>query len=163
MIERRETRRNLCSDIVELFWSDRLGWPHRAKAVLEDISQTGACVQTEDPIPLGAELALRLGELGLPGRIRYCTLIGGSYFVGIQFLDGMRWAPEDYNPACILNWPESAGTPPLATIGDDCNLHIPGQPDHLLNQVPAERRQERLLLRPTEKDLGDTVQTGKVH
>jgi hypothetical protein len=105
MSERRAKQRNLCSDIVELFWSDGLGWPHRAKAVLEDISATGACVQTEAMIPVATEVALRMGELGLPGNVRYCTLIGGSYFVGVEFTAGTRWVPETYTPKHILNWP----------------------------------------------------------
>jgi hypothetical protein len=106
MSERRAKQRNLCSDIVELFWSDQLGWPHRAKAVLEDISPTGACVQIEGLIPVHTQLALRLGESGLPGRVRYCTLIGGNYFVGIEFAFGTRWSADDYQPKHILLWPD---------------------------------------------------------
>ena len=110
MSERRAKQRNLCSDIVELFWSDPLGWPHRTKAVLEDISATGACVQIEGSIAVTTQLALRLGESGLPGKVRYCTLIGGSYFVGIEFAPGTRWAPEDFYPKHILHWPASSST-----------------------------------------------------
>jgi hypothetical protein len=105
MSERRSKQRNLCSDLVELFWSDRLGWPHRANAVLEDISPTGACVQVETIIPVNAELALRLGELGLPAIVKYCTLIDGSYFVGVEFSSEKGWSPEEYNPKHILRWP----------------------------------------------------------
>jgi hypothetical protein len=105
MNERRTGQRNLCSDIVELFWSDKAGWPHRIKAILEDISAPGACVQTESAIPVNTELAVRTGELGLPGHVRYCTLIGGSYFVGVEFTAGTRWMPEDYSPKHILHWP----------------------------------------------------------
>jgi hypothetical protein len=105
MRERRTRPRNLCSDIVELFWNDRLGWPHRAKAILEDISVTGACVQTETSIPVDTELALRMGELGFPGNVRYCTLIGGSYFVGVEFLAGTQWMADEYKPKHILMWP----------------------------------------------------------
>jgi hypothetical protein len=105
MSERRSKQRNLCSDLVELFWSDRLGWPHRARAVLEDISPTGACVQVETIIPVNEELALRLGELGLPAIVRYCTLIDGSYFVGVEFSSEKGWSPEEYNPKHILRWP----------------------------------------------------------
>jgi hypothetical protein len=107
MSERRSKQRNLCSDLVELFWSDRLGWPHRAEAVLEDISPTGACVQVESVVPVNAELALRLGQLGLPAIVRYCTLVDGSYFVGIEFSPEKGWSPEEYDPKHILLWPSS--------------------------------------------------------
>jgi hypothetical protein len=108
MSERRAKQRSLCSDIVELFWSDRLGWPHRAKAVLEDISPTGACVQVEALIPMNVELALRLGEIGLPAIVKYCTLIGGSYFVGVEFAAGTQWQEEEYTPKHIFQWPTLA-------------------------------------------------------
>lgn len=105
MSEKRAHQRNLCSDIVELFWSDRLGWPHRAKAILEDISRTGACVQIDLPIPVNAELAFRLDDTGFPGKVRYCTLIGGSYFVGIEFTPGIGWSPGRPDPEHIFHWP----------------------------------------------------------
>jgi PilZ domain len=103
MSDRRTKRRNLCSDIVELFWSDRLRWPHRVKAVLEDISPTGACLQMEAAIPVSTEVAVRMGELGLPGRVRYCTLIGGGYFVGVEFEAGTQWESEEYHPEHFLD------------------------------------------------------------
>ena len=105
MSERRTNLRNLCSDVVELFWSDRLGWPQRLKVILEDISPKGACLQSDMVIPLNVEIALRLGEFGLPGIVRYCTLINGAYFVGVEFAFGTGWKMEDYNPKHILEWP----------------------------------------------------------
>jgi hypothetical protein len=104
MSERRANQRSLCSEIVELFWSDGLGWPHRAKAILEDISPQGACLQTEAILPIHAEVALKLGEIGLPGAVRYCTLIGGSYFVGVEFAEGRGWSREQYGPEHLLSW-----------------------------------------------------------
>jgi hypothetical protein len=102
MNEMRSERRNLCSDIVELFWNDRLGWPHRAKANLEDISTAGACVQTDAKIPVNSEIAMRLREAGFPGKVRYCTLVGGSYFVGVEFAEGSGWSPGNPDPKHIL-------------------------------------------------------------
>jgi hypothetical protein len=105
MSEKRAQQRNLCSDIVELFWNDRSGWPHRAKALLEDISTSGACVQTDARIPVNVELALRLGESGFPAIVRYCTLIDGSYFVGVEFAEGSGWTPGEPDPEHILLLP----------------------------------------------------------
>jgi hypothetical protein len=109
MSEKRRQQRNLCSDIVELFWNDRLGWPHRAKALLEDITPEGACVQTDVKIPVDAELSLRLGEKGFPATVRYCTLISGGYFVGVEFAEGSGWVPGHPDPQHILRWPTESG------------------------------------------------------
>ena len=106
MKERRTKQRNLCSDIVEIFWSNHLGWPSRTKAVLEDISPTGACLQIEIPVLVGTEVALRLGDLGFPGQVKYCTLIGGGYFVGLEFSSGQRWTKEEFDPEYILELPD---------------------------------------------------------
>jgi hypothetical protein len=156
MSERRAKQRSLCSDIVEVFWSDRLGWPHRAKAILEDISPTGACVQTEMLIPLETELALRLGDLGLPGKVRYSTLIGGNYFVGIEFIAGNHWSPEEYNPKHIFNWSSDGATPGPA-VGHHGNLHVTGEAHDPLDQVATKRWQERIALGPSQEYLSDPV------
>jgi len=103
MSEMRAHRRNICSDIVELFWNDRLGWPHRAKAILEDISPGGACVQTDAMIPVNVDVAVSLRETGFPGKVRYCTLVDGSYFVGLEFAEGNGWLPGNPDPAHILH------------------------------------------------------------
>jgi hypothetical protein len=105
MIDRRSQQRNLCSDIIELSWKDDDGWPHRTKAILEDISTLGACVQIEANLPVGSEVALRLNEAGFPAKVRYCTLINGSYFVGIEFAEGCGWMPGVSDPQHLLQLP----------------------------------------------------------
>jgi len=104
MIEWRAHRRNLCSDIVELFWSDGLGWPHRTRAILEDISVGGACLQTDAKLAVNADVAIRLRESGYAGQVRYCTLVGGNYFVGIEFIDGSSWMPGNCDPKHMLGF-----------------------------------------------------------
>jgi hypothetical protein len=105
MSEKRAQPRNLCSDIVELYWDDHLGWPHRAMGILEDINRTGACVQTDAKIPVDTPLAVRLEHTGFPGQVCYCTLVGGSYFLGLKFAKGHEWSESDPQPKYLLRWP----------------------------------------------------------
>jgi hypothetical protein len=101
--------RNLCADIVEIFWDDRAGKPHRAKVLLEDISPAGACIQVECEVPIGAPMALRMREIGLAGTVTYCTLIAGSYFVGLLFWENHGWRPGLSDPQHLLRVPASIG------------------------------------------------------
>ena len=56
MDERRSEVRMMCADMVEVRWKDRTGGEQGTTAILEDISASGACLQTEEPIPLGAKI-----------------------------------------------------------------------------------------------------------
>src|SRR5690348_15455415 len=49
MDERRIEPRMLCAELVELRWRDKHGFERRDMANLEDISLSGACLQTEKP------------------------------------------------------------------------------------------------------------------
>lgn len=102
MVNRRNHTRNLCSDIVELFWNDESGWPFHTHAVIEDISGEGACLQSEIRIPVGADIAIQLGESGFEGKVRYCTLIDHGYFLGVEFVEGSKWVPGIAGPKHLL-------------------------------------------------------------
>ena len=61
----------LCADLVDLHWKDQSRRTRRLVANLEDISQTGACLQIEKPIPLGTEVRMTYPSGELLGTIRY--------------------------------------------------------------------------------------------
>jgi hypothetical protein len=102
MLDRRNNPRNLCSDIVELSWSDEGGWPYRTHAVIEDIADSGACLQSEMRIPVGADVSIRLGSCEFEAQVRYCTLIDHGYFVGVEFVRGSRWNAVAVAPKHML-------------------------------------------------------------
>src|SRR5690348_2431745 len=52
MDERRIEARMLCAELVELRWRDKHGFERRETAHLEDISLSGACLQSEKPLLL---------------------------------------------------------------------------------------------------------------
>jgi hypothetical protein len=103
MQERRLEVRLLCADMVDVAWEDRLGRPRRATALLEDISESGACLQFEVAVPLGTELHIACTQGDLTGTVRYCLYREIGYFVGVQFADNTRWSRQDYEPQHLLD------------------------------------------------------------
>jgi len=41
----------LCADLVRIEWKDQAGNIREATAILEDISHSGACLQTDEALP----------------------------------------------------------------------------------------------------------------
>lgn len=93
----------LCADMVEIRWKDRSGRQHKATALLEDISTSGACLQLETPIPLGAEIAWDATEQFFAGYVRYCVYREIGYFVGVEFSRSSRWSQLTYKPRHLLD------------------------------------------------------------
>ncbi|PYT25966.1 MAG: hypothetical protein DMG57_23245 [Acidobacteria bacterium] len=52
MPDRRSEPRMMCADMVGVQWKDHSGRDHSFSALLEDISHSGACLQTEMPLPM---------------------------------------------------------------------------------------------------------------
>jgi hypothetical protein len=103
MMNRRIESRLLCADLVDIDWRDQSGRLRRGVANLEDISQSGACLQVEKPVALGAPL--RIGYPGgvLIGRVKYCVYREIGYFLGVEFDPGQKWSRNDYRPQHMLD------------------------------------------------------------
>ena len=114
MNERRFESRFLCADLVQLEWLEHTPSGELARsagctrpflcgcqAVLEDISQHGACVQVDAPIPLGAAILLSSGcehPARLAGITTYCVFRDYGYFIGIRFSEETLWAKHLLRP-----------------------------------------------------------------
>ena len=103
MQNRRIESRLLCADLVDIDWRDQAGRLRRGVANLEDISQSGACLQVEKPVSLGSPL--RIGYPGgvLLGRVKYCVYREIGYFLGVEFEPGQQWSRNDYRPQHMLD------------------------------------------------------------
>ena len=101
--ERRSDVRLMCADMVEVRWKTAMNQTRRATALLEDISRSGACLQLESPLPLGAELEVSCSRCRLAGRVRYCVYREIGYFVGVEFDSDCRWSPSNFRPQHLLN------------------------------------------------------------
>ena len=100
--ERSEVRM-LCADMVEVEWRDQSGRRWHGTALLEDISASGACLQVESAIPLGAEICWQGPRKRVEGEVRYCVYREIGYFVGVEFHSDSRWSKNDYQPQHLLD------------------------------------------------------------
>ena len=132
MRERRLAHRFWCADLVKVEWHDDRNEFRSVEAVLEDISALGACVQVEEPIPVGAAVSMSAhcehgpGEkpcrpdcpaqdgasrkASFSGRVSHCEYREFGYFVGIRLSDETRWSSRLFHPRHLMN---------LAALADD--------------------------------------------
>lgn len=93
----------LCADIVKVEYRDGNGRKATLTTNLEDISLTGACLQAEQAIPVGSEVAIRYPKGAFTGVVRYCTFKEIGYFIGIEFEPGQRWTSKNFRPMHLLD------------------------------------------------------------
>lgn len=93
----------LCADMVELCWSDYEGKGWKAMALLEDISASGACLQLEVAVPLGAEAHWTSPRQEFSGTVRYCVYREIGYFVGVEFEPSSKWSKHAFRPKHLLD------------------------------------------------------------
>jgi hypothetical protein len=103
MLDRRVENRLLCSDLVDLEWTDKTGRMRRCVANLEDISLSGACLQLDRPIPLGSPTRITYPKGELVGTVRYCVFREIGFFLGVEFADGCRWSQRQFRPQHLLD------------------------------------------------------------
>ena len=103
MVERRIERRLLCADMVQVEWRHRTGDLCNTTAILENISRTGACLQTDVPIPVEELVQVRHGSKTLEGRVSYCTYQDIGYFTGISFTGKRHWSERFFRPKHLVD------------------------------------------------------------
>jgi hypothetical protein len=103
MQDRRIEPRMLCSDHIEVWWTDESGRRAKALANLEDISNSGACLQIDSPVASGAVIHICHPKLEIEARVKYCVFRDIGYFVGVQFADGFEWDENLFQPKHLLD------------------------------------------------------------
>jgi|SRR5579872_4056021 len=103
MLDRRVEPRLLCADLVNVCWKDKTGRSRRLVGNLEDISLSGACVQTDVPVPLQTLVTITHDKGDLLGKVRYCVFREIGYFLGIEFEMGSRWSQRMFKPQHLLD------------------------------------------------------------
>jgi hypothetical protein len=101
-MERRSEPRSMCADMLEVRWLGPSGKTRRLTAVLEEISPSGACLQLERPVPVGAEMRWDCPGQRFAGSVRYCIYREIGYYVGVQFHPGAKWSKRAYAPEHLL-------------------------------------------------------------
>lgn len=103
MVESRLESRLLCADLVQVEWRAANGRMRREDANLEDISVSGACLQLESAIPVGAVVRIVHEKGSLIGKIRYCVYRDVGYFAGVQFNPTSKWSTRIFRPMHLLD------------------------------------------------------------
>jgi len=93
----------MCADMVEVRWKDRTGGEQGTTAILEDISASGACLQTEEAIPLGVKIRWDEPKQEFQGYVRYCVYREIGYFVGVEFDASFKWSKKTFTPQHLLD------------------------------------------------------------
>jgi hypothetical protein len=93
----------LCADLVEVRWKDQTGKTRQDVANLEDISEHGAGLQMELPIPVGSLIEITYPKGQLAGEVKYCNYNDIGYFLGIEFTPGSAWSQEQFKPQHLLD------------------------------------------------------------
>lgn len=102
-MERRSNGRVLCAELVEVRWRDKANRLRRSVANLEDISRSGVCLQMEGVVPVGTEVVVHSDGGDMPGTVRYCLYRDWSYFLGVEFEEGVQWSRRRYRPQHMLD------------------------------------------------------------
>lgn len=102
-MERRWERRLLCADLVRIEWTDLMNESWGTTAILEDISRTGACLQTDIPLPVEAPVRIRHGRKTLEGTVSYCAYHDIGYFAGITFAAKQGWSRKVFLPKHLID------------------------------------------------------------
>jgi len=93
----------LCADLIDIWWIDEAGHRLQTVANLEDISSSGACLQTEQPLPVEIRLHICHENGEFEGRVRYCVFRDTGYFIGVQFDAGFEWDEHRFQPKHLLD------------------------------------------------------------
>ena len=109
MPDKRSEVRMMCADVVEASWTDQERHVQTAKALLENISQSGACLQFEEPVPLGVSVRFTCLKHEFVGEVRYCSYQEIGYFVGVQLAPKSHWSRRTFKPRHLLDLQELAG------------------------------------------------------
>jgi hypothetical protein len=103
MIDRRTVKRLLCADLVDVCWCDDAGRRKSEVMVLEDISLSGLCLQSERPHKPGTDVSVKYGDGTLSGVIRYCVYQQIGYFLGVEFTGECKWPTDKFRPRHLLD------------------------------------------------------------
>jgi hypothetical protein len=93
----------MCADMVAVRWKNESGVEQQASALLEDISTSGACLNLDSPLPLGAGVVINYRNGRFEGSVCYCFFREIGYYVGVNFEPASKWSIREYRPRHLLD------------------------------------------------------------
>ena len=104
MIPKRFENRELCADLVKVTWTPECELTKTEWTILGDISPSGACLETEEPIPQNTVVTLEFGKDRCQARIQYCKYDKANYLLGVKFEEGYRWSSDRWKPEHLVQF-----------------------------------------------------------
>jgi hypothetical protein len=104
--ERRSTKRLLCSDLVQLVWTEPTGVRHREIVILENLSRAGVGLFMGVPVPPETEVQIVANDALLVGRVKQCSFRENGYIIGLELDAQSQWAQApgaDFLPEHLLD------------------------------------------------------------
>jgi hypothetical protein len=93
MDDKRADYRLLCSELVDVSWTDHRGRLRTGLGNMEEISHSGTCLFMDEPVSSGSVLRILHSTVEFQGLVRYCKHREFGYFLGVEFFAGCRRRP----------------------------------------------------------------------
>ncbi len=94
-----------CLDVLKVGFSSDSGARSHDCAILLEIWDHGALLQTNIPIPAGAPISFESIGDGLPAKVVSCEQDSYGFLLEVSVPES-QWFPERYTPPHII-WPDS--------------------------------------------------------
>ena len=90
--ELREHKPLLCSDLVQIIWTEANGTRWREIAILENLSLSGVGLLMGVPISEGVHVQMLIDEMQLAGSVRQCRFRENGYIIVLELDASSQWA-----------------------------------------------------------------------
>lgn len=89
----RRNTRYVCTDTVEITWTDERGQPQHARGRCKDISSNGMRITAMDAPPLRSYLSFRISpaQFAGSGSVRSLKRTFGGTEIGLEFTGGLEF------------------------------------------------------------------------
>ena len=114
-MERRQRNRLLCADLVRVSVPSPEGGWRTLIVNLENLSEEGACLLSDEPIDPNSPITLSFSGGPLNGRVMHCSFSSLGWIVGVRFNPGTKWDAARMPPAHLLD-PAALATDPGTPI-----------------------------------------------
>jgi len=103
--QRRSEDRYLCADAIKMVWTPEQGFPRTDLVILGNISPSGACLETEEPISVNTVVELEFGIDRCQAVVKHCEYDKVNYMLGVQFKAGYHWSSDQWEPKYLIQIP----------------------------------------------------------
>ena len=102
----RRSRREMCSDFVQVAWNNQQGKQCSDIGLIEDVTPEGLCLNLGVPLPVSSLVRLHTKGFEGEGEVRYCRPSEtGGHLVGLEFVNGSEWDRAKWRPKHLLTLP----------------------------------------------------------